>query len=294
MNEQIRIHTSNLTLATFATFGNSTKFRDYSARHNLMSQSCLREGVALLTYSFVECSSPGMEIVSRTYPMRKGAGYWAWKPELIKNAVKKSATRYVLYVDVDLGIKRLDKLLVDSSINQYGVALFETKESIADWTSARCLRRFKISRSDPSPIFSASAVLIDSQNNQALGFLDAWENALNDYRNILDPVFTLKTNHRHDQSVLSCLIATCRVSTSRFAHGFYQTGVDNGSQTSDSAWLIHGDIQSEPNKGLKKHFKEFRSFVFHKYELINFILSNFRFRRWIYRLKMSGLRRGTK
>ncbi len=291
MNEQIRILPSDLTVATFATFGNSIEYRDYTERHNLMSQSCLREGVPLLTYSFAECSSPSTQIVSRFYPMRKGAGYWAWKPELIKNALKKSATRYLLYIDVDLGIRRLDNLLVDSSIDQCGVALFETRERLSDWTSARCLRMFKISSTDSNPIFSASAVLIDSQNNLALSFLDAWESALRDYRKILDPVFTFKTNHRHDQSVLSCLLATSRVRTSNFAHGFYQTGVDNGNLTSDSAWLIHGDIHSEPNEGLGSYFKVFRSLLFHKYELVKFILSEFRLRRWIHRLKMSGFRR---
>jgi hypothetical protein len=275
MSEQIQILGSDITVATFATFGVSAKYRDYSEQHESMSKSCLREGVPLLTYSFQECFSPGLEILSRPYPMRKGAGYWAWKPELIKNALSKSASRYILYVDVDLSIRRLDSLVVDSSFFENGVALFETREHLSDWCSTRCLRRFRLLGQGSRKIFSASVVLVDSQNSRANELLEVWDRALRDYRMILDPVFTFKTNHRHDQSVLSCLIATSKVRTSHFAQGFYQTGVDNGNQTVGSAWLVHGEIRSLSNPGRISRFNVWRSFLFHKYELVKFIISNF-------------------
>ena len=275
MSEQIQILGSEITVATFATFGNSTKYRDYSEQHERMSQTCLREGVPLLTYSYQECLSLGSEILPRPYPMRKGAGYWAWKPGLIKNALSKSASRYILYADVDLSIKRLDSLFVDSSFFEHGVALFETRENLSDWCSTRCLRRFSLLGEGPSKIFSASVVLVDSQNSRANELLEVWDDSLRDYRMILDPVFTFKTNHRHDQSVLSCLIATSKVRTSKFTQGFYQTGVDNGNLTVESAWLVHGEIRSLGNLARISRFKSWRSFLFHKYELIKFVITNF-------------------
>lgn len=288
MNKIFSILPSDITVATFATFGSSTKYRDYTAMHTEMSKRCFRGGVPLLTYSFKECSSPNIDTVSRFYPMRKGAGYWAWKPELIKKALFESSTRYLLYLDVDLRVRRLDSLMVDPSFAETGVALFETRENLSDWCSKRCLRRFKLPRQGAEKIFSASAILIDSKMGQAIDFLDIWDRSLRDYRLTLDPVFTFNTNHRHDQSVLSCLIATSQINTGKFAQGFYQTGVDNGDQTIDSAWLIHGEVRSDEYLAISSRLKAWRSLIFHKYELANYIVSKFGAFLWLIILKKSA------
>jgi hypothetical protein len=75
--------------------------------------------------------------------------------------------------------------------------------------------------------------------------------------------------------VLSCLLAKSWVKSSRFANGFYQTGVDNGTQTVESSWLIHGEANKSEVPREESLFRNFAAISFHKYELFHYLVFAF-------------------
>jgi hypothetical protein len=121
-------------------------------------------------------------------------------------------------------------------------------------------------------MISASAILVDKLNKNAREVLAKWNLEIKDDRKLLDPIWVWKLLHRHDQSILSCLVAANKIDISYFLPGIFQTGLDNSGLTPESSWLIHGnlDLGSELNPSRK--YSKFVSNSFHKYELIRYLL----------------------
>ena len=266
---------NDLTVVTFATLGSRLGQRDYSAALLRMRQNCKRLGVELLTSTFEGSGISEVNFeIEREIFLRKGAGYWHWKPKVIKKALSIAQSRYILYLDVDLHLVSLPNFLESRELEEVGLLAFETNEKLSDWSSKRCLKHFQLESDYEASIISASLILADSTSAIALKSLDYWENALKNRKLLLDPFWTIKTNHRHDQSVFSCLIATGSVKLCRLRQGFYQTGLNNGHNEIDNAWVIHGSLESKTEKEKLVLIHTLRSFLFHKVELAFFLLSN--------------------
>jgi len=264
-----------MTVVTFATLRHTRNQRDYSCFVERIRKSCIKLGLRFLVLSFPdgEGKADYWEI-KRTLPMRKGAGYWSWKPDVIVESLKLANTRYVLYLDSDLNIQAPPNISEIPEFSKNGVAVFRTNELLLDWTSKRCLKSFYIDEKSKFPIISASAVLIDRENLNAINFLTEWNRSIKDLKKLLDPFWSWRMFHRHDQSILSCLIATSAVRVSFFTTGFYQTGLDNKSLVPNKAWLIHGEINTKISKHRLYRFRELKSKIFHKYELSIYLLKN--------------------
>lgn len=265
---------NDLTVVTFATLGSSLGQRDYSAALLRMRQNCKRLGVELLTSTFAGSGISQVNFeIERELFLRKGAGYWHWKPKVIKKALSIAQSRYILYLDVDLHLESLPNFLESRELEEVGLLAFETAEKLSDWSSKRCLKHFRLESDHEAPIISASLILVDSTSTIALKSLDHWENALNNRKLLLDPFWTIKSNHRHDQSVFSCLVATGSVKLCRLRQGFYQTGLDNGQTEIEEAWIIHGSLESKTKKETLALIYSLKAFLFHKVDLAVFLLS---------------------
>ena len=259
---------SEIGIVTFATFGNSRKHRDYSRLVNRLRSKCDEIGLDLAVFSFENGNgSADVEVIRRKLPMRKGAGYWSWKADAIKLAVKHTSTRYILYVDCDLDVRGLPDILSISGFTETGVAVFKTKERLIDWTSTKCLENFSLTDREDLSIVGASTVLIDCKNANSEEFLNRWDSALSNYRNLLDPFWTIRLNHRHDQSILSCLIASSQVQVSFVPPGFFGSGLDNGALKPGDAWIIHGEVEALSVAKMSQFFSKAKTFIYHKFEL---------------------------
>jgi len=266
---------SKITVVTFATFGHTRKQRDYSFFVERIRKSCSKLGLRLLVLSFPDGEGKAdFWEIKRVLPMRKGAGYWSWKPEVIFESLKLANTRYMLYLDSDLNIHAAPTISEIPEFSKNGVAVFRTNELLSDFTSKRCLKSFGVDKKNNFPIISASAVLIDRENPNAINFLLEWRRSINDLTKLLDPFWSWRMFHRHDQSILSCLIATSAVQVSFFTPGFYQTGINNKNLSPDKAWLTHGEVGTAISKHRIDRLDDLKSRIFHKYELGIYLLRN--------------------
>ena len=112
------------------------------------------------------------------------------------------------------------------------------------------------------------------KNKFTLNFMKEWLEYSQDYRLITDspnecgllnyPEFS---DHRHDQSILSCLIASSQVQVSFFPPGFFGSGLDNGALKPGDAWIIHGEVEALSVAKMSQFFSKAKTFIYHKFEL---------------------------
>jgi hypothetical protein len=147
----------------------------------------------------------------------RGAGYWLWKPYVIRRALSEIQFGDLLFYS-DSGayfINPIDSLLpiLDSTPNQ--LLLFSLDESLthARWTKRDC---FVLMELDHDPYLSCGQLLasfiIMKKSGFVVDFIDEWLSYACDYRILTDapnecglanyPEFE---DHRHDQSILSLL-----------------------------------------------------------------------------------------
>ncbi len=265
--------TSEITVVTFATFGRKRNQRDYTFYVERIRDSCLKLGLDFLVFSFRD----GAEVadyfeIERPLPMRKGAGYWSWKPNVVSQAAGMAKSRYVLYIDADVILQGLPKVSEIPGFSENGIAVFSTSEQLVDWTSKKCLKAFGIDEDNKSKIVGATIILIDKENMNYHKFLFEWGNAMRDITKLLDPFWSWKMIHRHDQSILSCLIAISAIRVSFFRPGFYGGGIDNGDLLPEEAWVVHGESESHPPIRFRSAI-DIKSKIFHKIELASFLLT---------------------
>ena len=264
---------SEVTVITFATFGRSVGHRDYTSLIARMEGTCRVIGCSFLAYTFRNNPTDRvMDIINRRLPMRKGAGYWAWKPQVILKALESANSRYLLYLDSDLRILKLPSVLAIPRFSETGLALFQTLELLEDWTSGRCLEAFGLKSNLEHHIFSASAILLDRDNPNCIKAIEKWEEMMQDDRLLLDPLSSIRLRHRHDQSILSCLVAKHEIDISILPKGFYQSGLENGDLKPEHAWLIHGNTENQIHKSKAFPVRNLQSYMFHKIQLAIYTL----------------------
>ncbi|WP_146673446.1 hypothetical protein [Thioclava sp. F36-6] len=200
---------------TYAT-GNFTPLADE------LCQSALRVG-------FDEAKALGPNDLSKEFKTanaallaeKRGAGYWAWKPEIIRNSLNLlSPGDLLVYCDSGrnpyyrfnrfpgLLAKRAMKegLLLNATVPQHG--------NLARWTKRDCLTVLNMDRDDVicrPQIQSGWSFWTPCE--MAFRVLDDWGKACTDPRCVSDSPNTLGlpnypefVDHRHDQSILTLLI----------------------------------------------------------------------------------------
>lgn len=216
---------NDITVVTFATpeYANAAALLRHSAMHAGGAARVVVHTPATIPEYFQE--NPALD------PKARGYGWWAWKPYVILKTLREFKGR-VVYLDAAIIVKKsLDGLFDPQRI----MSFFELGEAVAKkytnrrWTKNECFDAMGIS-ADNTAVRDAyqvnAAVQAYSCHPDALTFLEAYAEACKDPAlvsdasgSIQDPEFQ---DHRHDQSILSILLATLnhpvRPDITQFSH----------------------------------------------------------------------------
>lgn len=256
---------------TFGTTGKSTSYRDYSKELIRLQSEAQRLGCSFEAYNQFSESFVKSQLALNRYPMRKGAGYWSWKPDIILDAISKNPSHLILYLDADFELVRLDELLDGINKENFGVALAQMNHHLRNWISKRCAEHFKISSTTDPLAYSASVILANPLNDSCVPCLMQWRDNLSKPKLLLDPVFTLRRNHRHDQTILSAMIAIGTIKVFDLPEIIYIEGVSNENDY-ERAWVRSKKTSKKVINSLHV-FLKIRSIAFHKWQLVKFWLT---------------------
>jgi hypothetical protein len=186
---------------------------------------------------------------------RRGAGYWLWKPYIIKDALDRARDEDIV-VYADAGVTILEPLtpLLELCRAQGGVLLFAghydrpgRPNVCATWTKRDCFVR--LGCDEPvyhrAPMLDA-AFLLFARNSRAMSLVDEWLASCVDPRILTDmpnecgrPNLPGFVEHRHDQSVLSLLAA-------RDARPLFRGPSQHGNHCKTEAFRRAGEWLKEP------------------------------------------------
>jgi hypothetical protein len=258
-------------VVSFGTTGVSTKYRDYSKDLKRLEREAHSLGCSFEAYDQSSESFVNSRLAQNRYPMRKGAGYWSWKPDIILDAISKNPDQVILYLDADFELVRLSELLDGFNKENFGIALAPMNHQLKDWITKRCAEHFKFSSTMDSLVYSAGAILVNPENDGCVASLIHWRDKMSIPKLLLDPVFTLRRNHRHDQTIISAMIAKEMIKVSDLPNIIFIEGVSSEVDY-ERAWLR--SKKTSNNVTSRFHFfLMIRSFIFHKWELMNFWLT---------------------
>ncbi len=260
----------SISIVTFATTGKNYRYRDYSNFLDELRTELSKLGFDLLSYNQTDIAPTNFKSIKPFTKMRRGAGYWVWKPFIIKTAAAQIQTRYLLYVDVDLRVENINQEQLIASLNQQAVGVFEMKDKVSDWSSDRSLQYFDKNLIADSFSYASGVILLDTEHVDFENWLRIWESYLLNPKLILDPLFTTKQNHRHDQTILSSLIAIGRLSISKLPPT--SLVLDGSNETTHrNDWggtvLRHGRLERPVDD---KRSRNQISVIFHKAQLVMF------------------------
>jgi hypothetical protein len=144
-----------------------------------------------------------------------GFGYWSWKPFFVLRALERiEEGAHLYYLDAGcelspLGTARMQVL--DGILADHGGLFFELPFLERDWTKPSLLARYRDVRGDTRQIQATWFGIRNSSTTREL--LREWWNACSqdDFRALRDEP---GARHRHDQSVLSCLVKQRREAVS--------------------------------------------------------------------------------
>ncbi len=208
-----------ITVVTFATkdYENAAALLRHSAVHAGGAARVVVHTPATIAPYFQE--NPALDTKARGY------GWWAWKPYVILKTMQEFRGR-VVYMDAAIIVKKsLDGLFdkVDDprkrpmSFFQLGETAVANKYTNRRWTKRECFDALGVAE-DNSDVRDAyqvnAAIQAYEYHPDAIKFLEAYEQACRDPAIVSDASGSTQDpefqDHRHDQSVLSILVATLK------------------------------------------------------------------------------------
>jgi hypothetical protein len=155
----------------------------------------------------------------------RGHGYWMWKPLMLEQIVKNSfENKIVLYLDSGCEINesylaQLKLLQLVSQAQTEGFVLFELPGKIAQYCNRRLLNHedFTAIGREKHMVSATSFMLTKATNCSA--WLESWAGfardeplLFSDHQNAIEGIDFI--DHRHDQSVLSCIVHSAGITPS--------------------------------------------------------------------------------
>lgn len=151
-----------------------------------------------------------LESVRRQYP--KGAGLWAWKPALLRLVMARAPVNaHVYYIDAGCELSPLASARfahLDALLAERSALLFQLPFLEDEWTKSSLLNRFPSARGTRQ----IQATWLGLRNDATGSKLVArWDDCCReqDFAWLKDPPPPSEqtgTGHRHDQSILSCVV----------------------------------------------------------------------------------------
>jgi hypothetical protein len=150
----------------------------------------------------------------------RGYGYWIWKPHVISTALDVSRSEFLLYLDagctLNLGTaaarSRLSDYL-DFASDHSVCSFFLPQNPEEEWTKRDLLDHLGITAEHRESGQRIATAIVFKRSRESREILEMWDHVstLDSYR-LLDDSPSRSTenerfvNHRHDQSVLSCIL----------------------------------------------------------------------------------------
>lgn len=230
---------NKLVVVTFATNSKDSPFRDYSEKNALLKDFVTKMGIEFLSFNPTQVlNSEFYSYQNKYFSLKKGAGFWHWKPVVILEALKSYPTHTILYVDVDVDIRMLDESKLILKSENHPIFAFQTLSNIKSWTSMRCIEIL-----DPNltctgaPLYVAGILLIQSKSELVREFLFSWIEAMDNRDALLDSKYKLFSNHRHDQSIFSILASKRPDIVGNLGPGFWGHGIECEPIDIDDVWI---------------------------------------------------------
>ncbi len=202
---------SEIYLASFST-------PDFSKSHAILDKSARQQGIKnIFHYTFDGDikSTPFHEKNRAIFDIKRGMGYWLWKPYLILESLKKMSENDILvYADSGLEIIKPVNLLIQMCEKQHDIVFFQAhnyKNSSATRRDAFILMDCDTPQYHDAEMVQASFILF-KKTEKTLQFVNEWLEFCQNSQIIGESYNVMgKENlpdffaHRHDQSILSIL-----------------------------------------------------------------------------------------
>lgn len=143
----------------------------------------------------------------------RGAGYWVWKPEIIRLSIQSSSGNPTLYLDsgivIKINAKAFEDLASDGKIHVWKLV----GQKIQHWTHPLVFERLTWAQKYRDSTMIYAGAILFSDNEFTTKFLNTWSQLCADPE-LLHPETRIETLgspdfiwHRHDQSLLSLVVA---------------------------------------------------------------------------------------
>jgi hypothetical protein len=270
MNEHFLDNVRNLdswAVVTFATVQSSLTNRNYSNEVKQMRKGVESKGINFLHYDINDVLDSIYYVSKLKYfSLRKGAGYWHWKPAVILDALSRFDN--VIYLDVDRNISDLKSYEITKVEQTSGMGFFVTDFDFRVHTN-KYFKRIRNSNQEVKMI-DAGMIILCKNGKDTFRFLNDWQSEIEDHKKLLDDVFPFVKRHRHDQTIASFLI-----STKQYSHTKLQIPnlINSKIEMIPTQSAIQNRFFLRYLKFVLNHLKKLAGFIFHEYQLIIFKIS---------------------
>lgn len=230
-----------VAVLTFATNKNERPFNDYSERIVELGRNSKEFELDFCLYTFSDLKRLIAGSKFEVFPFfRRGVGGWFWKPIIILDLLEKNIYDFIIYMDADCKILQNPNLVIQNLPSTSNLAGFKMKAEIANWTSPRVLKRFEAKSVSSNPMWTAGLLIIRN-SDKTREELKLWQDAMSNPLNLFDlPFENNASRHRHDQSILSILVAQEKVKIYDLGSGFYSEGIESTVDELSLAWISTG------------------------------------------------------
>ena len=230
-----------IAVVTFATTKSDKPFKNYSLEIKRLRDSTSKYNVDfhVFTLDNLRRSISGTRF-KHYIRFRKGVGGWFWKPTVILKYLKENQYDYVLYMDVDCVLLKDPLIIINSLPRNVEFAGFSMNACIGDWTAARIIKSLAAEELKNCNMWTAGILIVKNTKSSA-EYLTMWSEIMsNPYDLFESPFDPDKSKHRHDQSLLSILIARGDVKIHDLGAGFYSEGIEATSKNIGESWVATG------------------------------------------------------
>lgn len=266
---------SKVAVITFATSVGDKPFKNYEKEIEKLRGSALRFGLDFHVYTLDDLKETTCKSAFQGYiKFRKGVGGWFWKPLVMLHFLENYSYDYILYLDVDCVLLKNPLQVLDSLADQVDIAGFRMNARIENWTLDRVLNNLSAYEFRDSAMWTAG-ILVVKNTEIAKDYLNSWLEAMSRPWNLFElPFEPGGAKHRHDQSVLSILIAKGQIQVFNLGEGFYSEGIEATSSSAENAWVATGVNLGKPMPNIQLSFAQ----VFYRglrYRVSGFSKGNF-------------------
>lgn len=230
-----------VAVVTFATTMQDKPFKNYEKEIERLRDSAFKFGLDFYVYTLDDLKLKTSDSSFNGYIyFRKGVGGWFWKPIVMLHYLEKIECDYLLYLDVDCILLQNPLPVVQSLENQFEIAGFRMDAQIKNWTVSRIVDHFQANDCSDAAMWTAGILLVKN-SEKAKSDLVKWSHAMSKPWNLFElPLEVGGVTHRHDQSVLSILIAKNEIQVFNLGGGFYSEGIESTSPSIEDAWVATG------------------------------------------------------